>query len=102
MQYTAAHKVYNKLYSVCVTAWTFINYADKGIPNVLALQNSRTLALSADVVPKADDIVGDFEAQGGRIWFSPFGSDPLESELELLEERERQRSHHEYKFFSFW
>ena len=52
------------------------------------------------MVPEADDIVRDFEAQGGRITrFSPFGNDPLDNEPELLEERERQHSHshHEYK-----
>ena len=50
------------------------------------------------MVPEADDIVRDFEAQGGRITrFSSFGSDPLESEPRLLEERERQQSHHDYK-----
>ena len=50
------------------------------------------------MVPKADDIVRDLEAQGGRIArFSPFGNDPLESEPELLKECERQHSHHECK-----
>ena len=78
MQYTAAHKMYNKLY-YDIKLYTFINYADKGIPNVLAFQNSRTLSFSADVVPKADDIVRNFEAEGGRITrFSSFGSDSLE------------------------
>ena len=71
-----------------------MNYAGKGVPNVLAFQNCRTFLLAAELVPEADDIVRDFEAQGGRITrFPPFGNDPLVNEPELLEERERQHSH---------
>lgn len=75
-------------------------YADRGIPNVLALQDCKTHSLAAEMVPEADEIVRNYESQGGRITrFSPFGNDPLDNQLELLEERERQHSyaHHEYK-----
>lgn len=54
------------------------SYVDKGIPNVLALENCKTHSLACELVPEADEIVRNYESQGGRITrFSPFGNDPL-------------------------
>ena len=85
---------YAMLHACCILIifWLAI-IVEKGIPNILAQENSRIRPLDASCLVEPEEIVQEFTSHGGSITtFSPFGVDPLASSATLMAERGRRHS----------
>ena len=64
-------------------------FAGKGIPNIRARNNDKTIKRPSGDIPSTDEAVHRFFAMGGHLTtFSPFGSDPLVDHPNLVAQRD--------------
>ena len=63
----------------------------KGIPNQLYRRKNLARSVASSDIPLPREAVDQFHSGGGQlILFSPFGTDPLDGDEDLVAERERR------------
>lgn len=74
-----------------IQSWNSHSVPNKGVPNVLRLQNSRTVSVLPTHVPQVSEAADMYTTQGGHLTDPEFvGHDPLCGNASLVEQREAQ------------